>query len=302
MIPRHSLLISRHVFFALLFLSATLLLVPRNAQAQYLVDVKLNKRNFLTYEGVEATVTISNRSGSDIVMGSTQSDSWLGFDITDPQGKSVVPIRAQVDDGFVFKAGDTIGRTVALSHSFSFSDYGTYSISARVYHPLSQQYYASAKVRASFSDGKPLGEPMAFGVPTGLPGAGQVRAYSLAILRDEERTFFFVRIIDDKTKLKLTTFSLGTIVMVNDPQLTLDRENKLHVLFMTVPHIYSHCCIDTQGKIVKRLYYKELDNSRPRLTVGAGDVIMVAGGEPYDPTAPPPQNKARSVGKRPPGL
>ena len=279
-----------------------LLLIPVAAPAQYLVDVKLNKKNFLTYEGVEATVTISNRSGSDIVMGGPQGDSWLAFDVTDPQGRQIAPQRARVDEGFVFKSGETIGRTVALSKAFTFSDYGTYSVQARVYHPPSQQYYSSARARGFFTDAKVLGEPLSFGVPAGLPGAGQVRAYSLAVLKDEDRTFFYVRILDGKTKQKLTTFSLGTIVLVNDPQLSLDRENKLHVLFMVSPHIYSHVCVDTQGQVVKRLYFKEVSGNRPRLTVAAGDAIVAQGGEAFDPNAPLPKSNAKSVGKRPPGL
>lgn len=287
---------------SILLVLSLLVLAPHSVSAQYLIDVKLNKKNFLTYESVEATVTISNRSGSDIVMGGPQGDSWLAFDVTDPQGHQVPPLRARVDDGFVFKSGETIGRTVPLSSAYSFSEYGSYNISARVYHPSSQQYYSSVRTRANFTNAKPLGLPLKFGVPAGFPGAGQVRSYNLAILRDDDRTYLYVRIVDEKTQLKLSTLSMGTIVLVNDPQLTVDRENKLHLLFMTAPHIYAQRLVDTQGAVEKPNYYKEIGSDRPHLVVGAGDSILVEGGEPYDPNAPGPKTGAKSIGKKPPGL
>ena len=109
--------------------------------------------------------------------------------------------------------------------------------------------------------------------------------------------------MEDRTNLKLVTYSLGNCIMVIDPQVTLDKDNKMHVLFMAAPHIYAHVSIDSQGKIQKRLYYKEIESNRPRLVVDGTQNIAVSGGEPYDPTVPavtrPP---GRSVKQRPPGL
>ena len=273
--------------------------------AQYLLEVKLNKQNFLTFEGVEATVTITNHSGSDIVMGGPAGGNWLTFQIFDPSGREVPPVRMRSDESIVFKSGTNLSRTVVLSDSYSFSEYGAYSIAASVYYPPSQQYYISGKVRANFSDAKPFTE-LQFGVPPGLPGAGDVHLYSLAIKHDTdavpERTYLYLRIVDEKTKTKLFTFSLGTIIQVADPQMTLDRQNKLNILFMTAPHIYAYLCIDTQGQIAKRLYYKEMESDRPHLAVADGDQVVVQGGLPFDPYAPVPKTVGRSVSKRPPGF
>ncbi len=270
--------------------------------AQFAVEVKLNKPTFLTYEGVEATITIANRSGTDIVMGSPTGDSWLSFSIKDPHSNPLPALRVRTDDNMIFKAGETITRVISISEIYSFSEYGNYTIAASVYHPPSQQYYTSNHVRATFTDARPFQE-IPYGVPAGLPNAGQIRLYSLAVLRDEDHTFLYVRLIEERTKLKLATFSLGTIILVSDPQLSLDKDNRLHILFMVVPHIYSHVCVDTQGKVIKRTYYKEVETNRPKLIAEAGNTISVDGGVPYDPTAPTETRpKGRSIGDKPPGL
>lgn len=269
-----------------------------------MTNITLNKDNFLTYEGVEATITVTNRSGADIVMGGPNGLPWLSFDITDPSGRNSPPLRSRSDEAMVFKNGATISRKMLLSNFYSFSEYGNYFIAASIYHPPSQQYYSSNRVRASFTDTTSFWE-QSYGVPTGLPNAGQIRRYTLSTMRDFERTYLYVRILEEKTKLKLATFSLGTCIMVTDPQITVDKDNMLHVLFMAVPHIYSHVVVDTQGKIYKRNYFKEVKENRPSMTMLPDNNIGVVGGVPFDPNAPaqdPTKPQGRSIGEKPPGL
>jgi len=274
------------------------------AHGQFMTNVTLNKRIYLTYETVEATVTINNRSGGDVVMGGPNGLPWMTFDITSPSGAQVPSMKIRSDESMVFKSGTTMSRKVILSEIYPFSEYGNYVIAASVYHPPTQQYYSSNRVRASFTDTKPFWE-QSFGVPVGMPGAGQVRRYAMSTLRDEDRTYLYVRILDDRTNLKVATISLGMCVMVTDPQLVVDRVNKLHVLFMAAPHIYAHVVIDPNGQVVKRLYYKEVATNRPQLVAQADQEIGVQGGEVYDPAAAATggqKPKGRSVGQKPPGL
>lgn len=275
-----------------------------SAQAQFMTNIKLNKEIFLTHEGVEATITVSNRSGADIVMGGPNGLPWLTFDITDPDGRPSPALRARNEGTMVFKAGSTISRKILLSNFYSFSQYGNYFIAASIYYPPTQQYYGSNRVRANFTDTKAFWE-QSYGVPTGLPNAGQLRRYTLSTMRDYDRTYLYVRIIEEKTKLKLATFSLGACIMVSDPQVTVDKDNKLHVLFMAVPHVYAHVVVDTQGAIYRRNYYREVKEDRPQMIVQADGNIGVSGGVPFDPSAPaqdPTKPQGRSIGETPPGL
>lgn len=277
------------------------LLVPSLGRAQYDVSVKLDKDTYLTFEGVEATVTITNRSGSDIVMGGPTGDTWLTFEITDFQSNKIPPLHVHAEESIVFKAGSTISRVVPLSQFYSFSEYGSYTVAASVYHPPSQQYYTSDKARAMFKDATPF-KDVPFGVPPGMPDAGQIHSYSLCIMQSPQRTYLYLRIQEDRTKLKLATFSLGTIILVADPQIALDRGNCLNVLFMAAPHIYAHWCIDPLGKVQKRLYYKEIASDRPKLAVESDETIGVRGGMPFDPSTAGAKPPGRSITQRPPGL
>ncbi len=277
--------------------------VAPKSHAQFETSLSVNKDTYLTYESLEATVTVTNRSGADVVMGGPNDLPWLSFEITNPSGNPVAPMALRSEQNLVLKSGATISRKVMLSQHFSFSDYGTYGITANVYHPPSQQYFTSNRARANFTDAKRFWSKN-FGVPMGLPGAGQIRRYELCVLRDLEHTSLYVRLIAEKTDLKIATFSLGYCIMVADPQVTLDKDNNMHVLFMAVPHIYSHVTVDTQGKILKRLYHREVAGDRPQLSLLADQSITVQGGQPYDPTAAPLDTKpqGRSVGQRPPGF
>jgi hypothetical protein len=273
------------------------------ARAQFETALQINKEMYLTHEGVEATVTVTNRSGADVVMGGPNETAWLSFDITDPQSRSLPPMSFRAEEKIVFKAGATLSRKVQLGENFSFSDPGPYRIVANIYHPLSQQYYASKRVTANFMDVNPFLKKV-FGVPTGLPGAGQIRRYDLCLLRNLDRTSLYVKIVDDRTNLAMNTICLGNCIMVADPQVGLDTENRLHLLFMAAPHVYAHVGVDTQGQIFKRLYFKEEGTNRPALAVQPDRTIGVSGGTEYDPTtvtenARPP---GRSVKQKPPGL
>ncbi|MCE9517953.1 MAG: hypothetical protein K8R87_00020 [Verrucomicrobia bacterium] len=277
-------------------------LYPAAARAQYEITLKLNKENYLTYEGVEATVSIMNRTGADVVLGGPNNTAWLSFEIIDPQQHPVPPMRFNSEDVMVFKAGSTITRKIALTDQFTFSEFGNYIVIANVYHPPSQQYIASNRARGTFAASKPFWSKP-FGVPLGLAGAGQIRRYELSVLKDLDHTNLYLRLYEDKTNLNLATFSLGSWIHVSEPQMALDKENRLQVLFMTQPHIYAHVIIDTQGSIVKRLYYKEVEANRPHLVLDATQNVIVQGGEYYDPTiVVPTRPPGRSVKDRPPGL
>jgi hypothetical protein len=293
----------RTILFRVILAGLAYVAACTDASAQFETNITLDKASYLTYEPVTATVTIRNRSGSDVVMGGPNGQAWLGFDVSDPSGNRVPPVRLRTDETIVFKAGSTLQRSITVSDYIPFSEYGSYGVTASVYHPPSQQYYASNRVRVSFTDVKPFWE-QSFGVPLGLPGAGQIRRYALCLLRDTEHMFLYSRVLDDKTGIKLITFCLGTCIMVADPQVTIDSSNKLHVLYMAKPHVYAHAIINTQGRLDKPIsFHKEVQSDRPQLVVQKDQSIGVLGGALYDPTAPErPATKARSVKDKPPGL
>jgi hypothetical protein len=282
----------------LLFLFA---LAPQ-ARAQFATNIALPKTNFLSLEPMQATVTITNRSGADVVMTGSNQSNWLTFEVTDSIGRTVAPSGLMAQKPFIFKAGTTIAEKVMISDHYGIDQLGTYGIIANVYHPPSKQFYASNRVRFSIMDAKPFWEAPV-GVPAGYPDAGRIRRYALTIFRDVDRSNLYFRLFDDRSNQKLATYEIGPISSSVEPEAVLDRENMLHAFFLALPKVYCYVIIGPDGKLKKREYYREVETNRPAMLAGGDGVVVVRGGVLFDPSAPPPARaKGRSVSERPPGL
>jgi hypothetical protein len=289
-------------FLIPLLLAGALLAVVPVSQAQYMIQLSLDKSTFLSQEPMQATVNITNNSGTDVVMGGRGNSNWLQFHMTDSNGRQFPPVNVEVEEPFVFKAGSAMRRQVLMSETHAISDVGSYAVHAVVYHGPTQSYYQSNRVRFSITEVKPIWK-QEFGVPQGLPDAGRVRSYSLHILREDSGSRIYFRLTDERSQLRLATYSLGPISLALDPTFALDSQNRLQVFFLAAPRIFSHCILGPDGKMVTRQYYREGENNRPMLATRAGE-MFVSGGIPFDPAAPTPaqQDNARPASQRPPGL
>jgi len=59
-----------------------LLLFAAKAEAQIQVDLKFKRLQYIAYEPVVATLSITNLAGRDIDLHNADGQSWLGFEIT----------------------------------------------------------------------------------------------------------------------------------------------------------------------------------------------------------------------------
>jgi hypothetical protein len=281
------------------------LLLGFSAQAQYLMSLKLDKLTYLAQEPILATVTITNRSGADAILGGKEKQRWLSFEVTAPGSKSLPPLAATSDQPMVFPAGQSFTKQFYLTETHAFSEEGTYSVKAVAYHGGSGQYYESNRSLLTIAEVKPLLAPITFGVPQGYPEAGRTRDYSLLSFRDTDRSYLYVRLTDSQSKTKLVTHKLGTFSLQADPQVTLDRTNNLHVMFLSAPSIYAYFIIQPDGKAKHKELVKQTDTSRPKLYLTAENDVVMRGGLSYDPEevrARAEAMKPRSISQRPPGL
>ena len=76
----------RIVLFALLLLMAT------STQAQIQVGLKLKRLQYIAYEPVMATLTITNLAGRDVELRDSADQHWFGFEITTRDGRSLGPM------------------------------------------------------------------------------------------------------------------------------------------------------------------------------------------------------------------
>jgi hypothetical protein len=285
-----------------ILLLLTLCLLSGIARAQYVTNLTLTKNQFLTGEPVVAVVSITNRSGADVVVGGHGARDWLHFEITQSTGRRLAPITIGSEQAITMRAGGTMKHTVELSGGYSTADLGTFSMIANVLHPITGQFYESNKARMTITDSKPNMFDQPFGVPEGYPNAGRARRYQIILFRELDDLQLYCRITDDRSGAYVATFLLGPAMMAVQPQISIDTTNKLHVFFLAQPHVFCHAVVNPDGKIHHRGYYRDPEGNRPSLLMTNGGARVV-GGEFFDPAAPPPTSKPmRKASERPPGL
>jgi hypothetical protein len=293
----------RSIAPTLLVLFVVTMLIPQRAEAQLMVEMKINKDTFVAYESVRATVTVHNRAGHDIVLGGPRGTSWLSFDIY-RQGDLLSPRKGDPHGlgAFVLGTGKSITKTIDLGQSYPLADYGTYTISAAAYFPPLKTYFSSSKKRINISDSRPFWK-QSVGVTQGRGELASFREYSLLEHRDQVRADLYVRLRDKKTPRVYCCFSLGRYLSIRKPQATIDAQNRLHVMHMTSPHLFSHSRISPEGSFLGNDYYREEAGDRPTLSIDPGGVVHVVGGTLYNPDKPQPVvEKPHSITDRPPGL
>lgn len=261
----------------LIAIAAVLAVLPKT-QAQLILDLELDKHTHVMGEDVIGNITVFNRAGRDIILDGPGDQSWLAVNLTNPAGQLVSKAKKKNREGAVIiRAGATLQRRLVINDYIEFDDFGNYGVTASVYFPEKRSFFASDRQRIEITDGQVFWEQVV-GVPKGQIGAGSYRKFQLLNFNTTERTELYVRIRDDTGHFEYGTFSLGTIILYRDPQVTADGENNLHILYMTAPRTYRHVAIDTNGKILNQNIYEEEGSNRPRMLVSKVGSINIRGG------------------------
>jgi hypothetical protein len=282
-----------------IFLLLILCLCCGQARAQYVTNLTLLKNQFITGEPVVAVVSVTNRSGADVIVGGHGAKDRLQFEITQSTGQRLSPVTIGSEEPITLPAGGTTKHKVEISGGYSTANLGTFTILANVLHPLSGQYFMSNKVRMTITDSKPNMFDQPFGVPEGFAGTGRQRRYQVILFRELDDLQLYCRITDDRSGAYIATFLLGPAMMAVQPQISIDVHNKLHVMFLAMPHVFCHAVVNPDGKIHQRTYYRDPEGNSPSLVM-TKDGAQVVGGEYFDPSAPPQKGKTlRKASERP---
>ena len=282
--------------------SAVFLFLAKESNAQLIVSMNLSKTNYITYEPIVATVTVYNRAGNDIVLGGPKGRGWMSFDVY-RDGQLLSP--RSVDGGFetmLLKAGRSVTKKVDINRLYPVSDYGSYTINASVYFPPRRSYFSSKKSRINVTDARAFWK-QSFGFSQGRNKLASFRQFSLHEHRESANSALYVRLRETKGTKVYCTFSLGRFINVRKPQATIDAQNRLHVMHMISPRIYSHARVSPEGAFLGNEYFRETADTRPSLVIDEGGTVKVVGGIAYDPNKPPEaEQQPRSASELPPGL
>jgi hypothetical protein len=280
------------------FSAAICLLVAATADAQIQVDLSFKRVQYIAHEPVLATVKIVNNSGRNIDLRDDSGQHWFGFEINAGEGRLLAPFRQNAEPSLHIEAGKTVTRRINLTPLFPVHDFGTYHVRANVYFPdLNKYFYSSTKV-FQVGGGRTIWQKT-IGVPEGMPGAGEMRTYSLLTNRFVDHTSLYVRVENKQAGMVYTTYSLGRILSSDDPQAEVDRANQLHVLHCAAPRNWAYSHVGWNGELFAHSTFVET-RTRPRLRHRADGNIAVSGGALDVPIAETKRRPAAKLSDRPP--
>lgn len=252
------------------------------ASAQLSATLKLSKRQYLAGEPIKALITITNYAGQPLTFASDGRTQWLDFVVKNNQAESVTPLASATFGKITIAAGQTMAREVDLAQTYQLSEPGTYSVSAVVHMPGSATEGTSTN-RVSFNQSP--GAPF-WTQKVGIAGRGnQTREFRILNFSGDEKDQIYAQIIDNRTGQNIRTFLLGDVLMLRKPLVTVDRSQRMHVMFLATPTMWVHCQIDTDGKLVKRELHQRGDQGDPQLLTFSDGSVKVGNSIPYDQKA-----------------
>ena len=280
----------RSLAFAMLFL------VALTARAQIQVDLKFKRLQYIAYEPVIATVTITNLAGRDILLRDDNDQRWYGFEVTANEGRTLAPLPHAPEPPLKMAAGSSVTRKINLTPLFPVGDLGVYHVRANVFFAdLNKFFYARAKV-FEVTGARPIWQRT-----VGDPIGGGARTYSLMTNRFPDHSSLYIRVEDKENGLVYATYSLGRLISFDEPHAEVDRKNQLHVLQCSAPRIWSYSVVGLDGRLLKHATYAETRSS-PHLRRAADGAVTVAGGMVDLPVAPGSGRAAPKLSDRPADL
>jgi hypothetical protein len=277
---------------------ATLLLCAGFAHAQIAASLNIPKKQHLAGEPVIAVVTITNHSGRDLVFQSDGRFQWMDFIVKKSNGNTVNPKNRVLFGPMKISAGQTLAREVDLAQHFQLSQPGNFSVSAVIQPPGDPAGGASTN-RAFFNQ---TPGRLYWSQKVGVAGSsGHTREFRVLNFTGDSKSQIYAQIVDGMTGQFVRTFLLGDVLMLRKPLITVDRQQRMHVMFLATPAMWVHCVIDTDGKLVDRQIHQRGPQGDPQLLTFADGSVRVANSIPYDPKAAAEQRaKVRKASDRPP--
>lgn len=280
---------------------ACVLLLAAKAQGQIQVDLKFKRLQYIAYEPVVATLSITNLAGRDIDLHDADGQPWLGFELTGNEGQPVAPISTEAGQApLKVETGQRVTHQINLTPLYPVHDFGAYHVRTHVYFAdLGKFFYSPTRV-FEVTDARPIWQ-QTVGIPDGVAAPGNVRTYSLLTNRFPDHTSLYVRVQDKDSGIVYATYSLGRAIAFEEPQTEIDHGNQLHVLHCSAPRAWAYSRIGLNGELLTHSSFMET-NTRPRLIRAANGEVAVRGGVVESRAAQGSHGTVPKLSARPPGL
>jgi hypothetical protein len=275
-------------------------LAPR-LHAQIDVSIEIDRRLFVCYEPIIATVDITNLTGRDLTLEDKEPNKWFGFEIFNDQGVSIPPLAVDYHLApLTIPMGQTVKRKVNLVSLFPITEYGVYHVRAVVYSDTLNQYFGSGGKAIEISDGTTVWQ-QTVGIPDGSLNAGQYRSYELLTFHQPNANMLYVRIKDNDAGKVYATLPLGRLVDGFDPEVQVDSLSQLHILQMIAPKEFLYTRLGPNAEMLGQQDFLPL-RTWPHLKRLADGDVTVTGGMELQPQAPDQMIVGPKLSDHPAGL
>lgn len=257
-----------------LLVTAILLCSVAGLRAQLAASISLNKKSYVTGEPVIAEVIVTNNSGRELTLASNRALPWLTFVITNSKGNPVPTRKLNVFGAMKIKVGESLAKRVILNEFFLLESAGNFAASAVIRDPMGAVEGASTnRYLFNLSSGR-LFWSQKIGVGKG--NDLHTREVKLIVFSNGQKTQLYAKVIDGRTGISIATFSLGDALIIRKPTVTLDANQRMHVMFLGTPSMWVHCQVSADGKLVSRDFHQLAAKGDPILMAyGDGSVRVV---------------------------
>ena len=284
------------IHWSLKFLAAALV-GAGSAQAQLSASLRIAKNQHLAGEPVMAVVSITNHAGKELVFHSDGRFQWLDFIVKNGNGNPVSTKSNSLFGPMKIAAGQSLAREVDLAQYFQLSEPGNFSVGALIRLPGDNTEGTSTnRVFFNQSQGR-----LYWSQKVGIPGnSSRTREFRLLNFSGDSKSQIYAQIVDGTTGQRVRTFLLGDCLMLRQPVATVDRQQRMHVMFLNTPTMWVHCVVDTDGRLTERDIHQRGQVGDPQLLTFSDGSVRVTNSILYDPKAAAEQRaKTRKASDRP---
>ena len=265
-------------------LTALILIYPMaELRAQLATSLSMNKKTYIAGESVIAEIIVTNHSGRELTLASTRALPWLSFVVTNSKGNPVPSRKLNVFGAMKIKAGESLAKRVDLNEFFMLDSQGNYAAAAVVRDPDGTVQSASTnRMLFNLNPGR-LYWSQKIGVSKG--NDSHIRELKLMTFSNGQKTQLYAQVVDGRTGTSITTFPLGDALMLRKPMVTLDGNQRMHVMYLGTPSMWVHCQVSADGKLVARDIHQRAAQGDPVLMAYGDGSVRVVNSVLYDPKA-----------------
>ena len=265
--------------------------------AQLGVDIRMNQSSYLAGENILVNVTITNRTGNDVVLASQGRTSWLDMVVKRGNGEPASSLGRSNFGGVKIASGQSLSKSIEISSMYNLREPGSYSVSAIVrMSGVNSEGFISNRLLFNCANVRPD-----WSQKVGVPGKpGKSHEFRVMNFTNAKKSLLYAQVVDCKTGISIQTLNLGEALLFRKPQAAVDRSQALHVLYLAAPEFYVHARMDVNGRFLGRDLHKRGAGGDPRLMTFADGAVQVAGSVPYDAQAEAAERgKIRKISERP---